>query len=76
MSTEVAKTSKFNMWLKSVGKFFKEVRAELKRVIWPTPNQLVTNTIAVLVVCLLIGAVIWIADFGLAWLFELVIGKR
>ena len=30
--------------------FFKDFKAELKRVIWPTPKQLVNNTIAVIVI--------------------------
>jgi len=27
--------------------FFKDFKAELKKVIWPTPKQLVNNTVAV-----------------------------
>ena len=32
--------------------FFKDFKAELKRVIWPTPKQLVNNTVAVIVFAL------------------------
>ena len=28
--------------------FFKDVKAELKKVIWPTKKQLVNNTVAVI----------------------------
>ena len=28
--------------------FFKDFKAELKRVIWPTPKQLLNNTVAVI----------------------------
>ena len=33
--------------------FFKDFKAELKRVIWPTPKQLVNNTVAVIVIVLI-----------------------
>ena len=32
--------------------FFKEFRAELKKVVWPTPKQLVNNTSVAIVFCL------------------------
>ncbi|MDD4189676.1 MAG: preprotein translocase subunit SecE [Eubacteriales bacterium] len=43
-------------------KFIKEVRSELKKVIWPTRKQLVNYTISVLLISLMMGALIWIAD--------------
>ena len=42
-------------------KFVKEVRGELKKVIWPSRSQLVTYTLTV-VICLMLGAVIWLFD--------------
>jgi preprotein translocase subunit SecE len=58
-----------------VGKFFKEIRMEMKKVIWPTRQQLVNNTLIVFAACLLVGAVVWIADAGLGVLFTLVFGQ-
>jgi len=70
---EVAKKEK--SWIKrvvgSVGRFFKGIYQELKKVSWPTKKQVVTNTFSVLVFCLIIGAVIWLADF----LLKFVVGK-
>lgn len=41
--------------------FFKEMKSELKKVVWPSPKQLMKNTLVVLVVVVLsavfIGAV-------------------
>ena len=34
--------------------FLKDFKAELKKVIWPTPKQLVNNTSAVLAIVLII----------------------
>lgn len=67
--------SKFAKTRKNFVKFFKEVRAELKKVIWPTREQLVNNTITVLAACLIIGAIIWIVDFGLTQVVQLTLAK-
>ena len=64
MADEV-KVSKFAATRKGFGKFFKEINSELKKVIWPTKAQLINNTITVLMSCLIVGAIIWIADLGL-----------
>lgn len=42
--------------------YFKDVRTELRRVIWPTRKQLTNNTITVLSSCLIIGTIIWCSD--------------
>ena len=46
---------------KSFGKDFK---AELKRVIWPTPKQLFNNTVAVITVVLITAAIVFVLDFA------------
>jgi len=45
-------------------RYFKEVKAEFKKVTWPPPKQVVNNTGVVLTAIVLTGAVI----FGLDWL--------
>ena len=42
--------------------FFKDVKAELKKVIWPTPKQLINNTVAVIVIVLIVGAIVFLLD--------------
>ncbi len=42
--------------------FFKEFKAELKRVSWPTMKQLVNNTTAVIAIVLLVSAIVFILD--------------
>ncbi len=68
----VKKEGKFENLKKNFIKFFKDVKNELKKVIWPTKSQLINNTLTVLGVCLIIGAIIWIADFGLLKLANVV----
>lgn len=44
--------------------FLKDFKAELKRVVWPTPKQLVNNTIAVVTIVLVIGVIVFALDMG------------
>ena len=42
--------------------FFKEVKSELKKVVWPSKKQLINNTLIVIAAVLIIGVVIWVFD--------------
>ena len=42
--------------------FFKDFKAELKKVIWPTPKQLTNNTVAVVVIVVIIGVLVFALD--------------
>lgn len=43
--------------------FLKDFKAELKKVIWPTPKQLVNNTIAVITIVLITAVIVFVLDF-------------
>lgn len=43
--------------------FMKDFKAELKKVSWPTPKQLVNNTISVITVVLITAAIVFALDF-------------
>jgi preprotein translocase subunit SecE len=74
-TTKMSRMSKLANFRKSFVRFFKDIRSELKKVIWPTRPQLINNTITVLAVCLLIGAIIWIADEALTQLLKVTLVK-
>jgi len=42
--------------------FFKDFKAELKKVIWPTPKQLINNTVAVIVIVAVTSAIVFALD--------------
>ena len=46
-------------FLKRVAKWWREMRSELKKVVWPTRKQIVNNTIVSLVVMIAAAIVIW-----------------
>ncbi len=48
---------------KDRGLWFREMKSELKKVVWPNKQTVVKNTGTVLLCSLLIGACIWIFDF-------------
>lgn len=54
-------TKKPNIFQK-LGKYFKDIRAEGKKVVWPTRSQLINNTLVVIAAVLIVGAFIWICD--------------
>ena len=47
---------------KDRGLWFREMKSELKKVVWPSRKTVVENTGTVLMCSLLIGACIWIFD--------------
>ena len=42
--------------------FFKDFKAELKKVIWPTPKQLINNTVAVVTIVLITAVIVFALD--------------
>jgi preprotein translocase subunit SecE len=45
--------------------FTNEIVAEMKKVSWPTRDQLKESTVVVIVMTLLITAIVWVIDTGL-----------
>lgn len=72
---ENAGTSKLAKARKNLVRFFKDIRTELKKVIWPSRKQLINNTVTVLLTCLAVGIVIWIADEALTYLVKWTLAK-
>jgi preprotein translocase subunit SecE len=56
--------------------FFKEVRDELQKVVWPTRDEIIRLTAVVIIVSLGVGLFLGGTDFILTRLFELLITRR
>lgn len=56
MAEEVKKKKDRGLW-------FREMKSELKKVVWPNRQTVLKNTGTVLLCSLCIGACIWIFDF-------------
>ena len=44
-------------------RFFKDFKAELKKVVWPTSKQIVNNTTAVITIVLITAIIVFVLDF-------------
>jgi len=69
------KKSRFMKRINGILNYFKDVKLELKRVVWPTRKQVIQNTATVLVVCLLVGSIIWFGDWVFSFLPKLIVGE-
>ena len=49
--------------VKDRGRWFREMKSELKKVVWPSGKQLLNNTIIVLVAVLIVGVIVCLFDF-------------
>ena len=58
----MAKDAKYNKDVKNKKHFFKDFKAELKKVIWPTPKQIVNSTIAVVTIVLIAAIIVFALD--------------
>lgn len=51
---------------KAIARFFKDLRGETKKIVWPTGKMVIKSTGIVLAAVIVIGAGIWLIDFALA----------
>lgn len=54
--------------------FFRDYKSEVKKIVWPGIKDVVKNTVIVLIMCAIIGVIIWGLDFGLGALLDLILG--
>lgn len=54
-----------------VVRFIKDYKSETKKIVWPSLKDVVKNTVIVLIMCAILGAFIWLLDFGLSQLVNL-----
>lgn len=59
---------------KAVAKFFKDLKGETKKIVWPNGKTVLKNTGIVLAVVLIIGAAIWLVDWGLSAGIDAILG--
>ena len=66
MAEEVKKKRDRGLW-------FREMKSELKKVVWPNKQTVLKNTGTVLRCSLVIGACIWIFDFAATSAVEMIL---
>lgn len=68
-TNEKAKKKPFS----AIAKFFRETKAEFKKVIWPTKKQLINNSIVVIVTIIAAGIFVCALDVVFDWIVKLVL---
>lgn len=48
----------------SFGKYFKGVKTEMKKVVWPTKKEMVSYTAVVIMTCAVFALGFWLIDTG------------
>ena len=59
---------------KRIGDFLTEVKGELKKVTWPTKNDLIKTTVAVLISSFIFGVFLFIVDMIFSRIINSIIG--
>ncbi len=60
--------------MEKIQKFLKEVNAELRKVTWPTKDELIGSTIVVIVVSVIVAVFIGIVDRILTFVVQSIFG--
>ena len=74
MTQAKSKSSKGGKKPNRVVKYFKDLKSEFKKVVWPSKQKVINNTTVVVVAMTVCGLAIWGIDSGLAALLKLGLG--
>ena len=64
------KTTKKN---NKLGEYFRGIKTELKKVVWPTKKETYRYTVVVVVICLFFALLFWLLDIGALLVLEQVL---
>lgn len=73
---DAPKDKKSNIFVRAwraVKKFFKDIRGECKKVVWPNAKTVLKSSGVVLACVAVVGVVIWLIDTGLSEIIKLLI---
>ena len=58
----------------AVWELAKEAKVEIRKVVWPTTQELTQTTLIVVAVVIFVGFILWGLDSGLSWGIKSIIG--
>lgn len=61
---------------KRIVKFLRDYKGEVSKIVWPRPKAVIKNTVIVFIMCAIIGAFIWLLEWGLGSLVNLILGGK
>lgn len=57
---------------KKIVRFLRDYKSETKKIVWPSFKEVIKNTVIVLIVSAIVGVFVWLVDFGLVELLNLI----
>ena len=57
-------------WYKRIGPFLKDARAEMKKVTWPSKNEVYSTTLVVIIATLFFGFYLYFMDLIFSWVIK------
>lgn len=64
-----------NTWVRKTDQFLREVRAEFRKVTWPSRKQTVGSTVVVIIVVVIISSFLGLVDMGLSGLLRVILNQ-
>ncbi|MBQ3816667.1 MAG: preprotein translocase subunit SecE [Clostridia bacterium] len=59
---------------KRIVRFFRDYKSEVKKIVWPGFKEVLKNTGIVIIMCVIVGIFIWLVDYGLGSLLNVILG--
>ncbi|MCF6464400.1 preprotein translocase subunit SecE [Clostridium sp. Cult2] len=56
-----------------ISTYFKGVKAEMRKVLWPSKKELTNYTAMVILISIIVGLVVWVLDLGIHRILSLII---
>lgn len=56
-----------------ISTYFRGVKAEVKKVIWPNKKELTNYTGVVILISVIVGLIVWVLDLGIHRVLSLII---
>ena len=56
------------------GKWWRELKAEVRKIVWPTRQQTLNNVLVVIAAVLIVGVFVWVLDLVFGGVVAAVIG--
>ena len=69
---EVRETKGKRTLIRRFIQFLRDYKSEVKKIVWPGLHDVIKNTLVVLILSALVGVFIWLVDWGLGLLMELI----
>ena len=67
---EVKKQNWLKRALGRIARYFRELKSELKKVVWSTPKQVLKNALVVVGCVLVVGVFVWLFDYASQFLIN------